>query len=170
MPSSLCSICGTVHESLTHCPVQMPRAVQWEFSDQAPEESGTAVRNTPCDLGREVGSILADMAERGAAIDRRKFPHAKGPCRTCAFRRGSFPNGCLTTTADALKCVIETVPFYCHEDMNGGHPSRLCEGWAHAVSYAASPDGEARIAFICEASRVAADLDRADAKENPDAV
>lgn len=48
-------------------------------------------------------------------------------CKTCAFRLGTVPNGCLQTMADAMKCVLEGVPFLCHQ---GPEPhEKTCHGW-----------------------------------------
>lgn len=45
-------------------------------------------------------------------------------CGTCAFRAGDhLANGSPETLMDAMKCVIEGVPFYCHEQ------DRPCAGW-----------------------------------------
>jgi len=45
-------------------------------------------------------------------------------CKTCAFRLGTVPNGCLQTQLDALKAVLENVPFMCHQKKNN-----VCYGW-----------------------------------------
>lgn len=45
-------------------------------------------------------------------------------CKTCAFRMGTIPNGCIVTQADAWKAVAEGVPFLCHQDL-----SKTCHGW-----------------------------------------
>jgi hypothetical protein len=77
-------------------------------------------RNRPTELGREAGFHLArlcDDAERS-----REPLHPR--CRTCAFRAGSLPNRCEATVLDAHKCLIEDIPFMCHE--RKGKP---CSGW-----------------------------------------
>ena len=48
-------------------------------------------------------------------------------CKTCAFRAGTVPNGCIQTQMDAFKALVEKVPFGCHQR------SGICHGW-----YAAS--------------------------------
>lgn len=45
-------------------------------------------------------------------------------CKTCAFRAGTVPNGCIQTQMDVMKCVVENTPFYCHQDLK-----RICHGW-----------------------------------------
>lgn len=79
--------------------------------------------NEPTREGFELGyrhSLFVDAEEA-------KAPLANGQqrCATCAFRQGTYPNGSPTTQMDALKCVIEGVPFYCHEDTR-----QLCAGYA----------------------------------------
>lgn len=58
------------------------------------------------------------------------FPDER--CSTCAFRRGTLPNGSPTTQMDVLKCIMEQVPFHCHEAHRKGE---LCHGW-FAATYA----------------------------------
>jgi len=75
--------------------------------------------------GREIGEQMARLAQR--EIEKLK---AEGEpvecCRTCAFRPGTVPNGCLQTQMDALKCVLEGVPFMCHQDQK---LQTVCHGW-----------------------------------------
>lgn len=80
------------------------------------------VLNRPCDVGRAAGVELARFADMELA----KHPTLRERCNSCAFRLGTIPNGCLTTMADAFKCVIEGEPFYCHETPE---PRALCAGW-----------------------------------------
>jgi hypothetical protein len=47
-------------------------------------------------------------------------------CKSCAFREGTVPNGCIQTQLDALKAVIEDVPFMCHQADRKG---KICHGW-----------------------------------------
>jgi hypothetical protein len=47
-------------------------------------------------------------------------------CKSCAFRPGTVPNGCLQTQMDALKAVVEKVPFNCHQRDREG---QICHGW-----------------------------------------
>ena len=82
-------------------------------------------KNKPCEVGEQLGSLIATYYE-----DAEKFGD---PCKTCAFRRGTFSNRCLTTTADALKCVVDCDPFLCHQDK--GMP---CKGWVAAAERALS--------------------------------
>lgn len=66
-------------------------------------------------LARVVERAVAALAAEGEADER---------CKTCAFREGTVPNGCIQTQADALKAVCEGVPFTCH--VKRGWP---CHGW-----------------------------------------
>ena len=47
-------------------------------------------------------------------------------CKSCAFRPGTVPNGCPQTQLDALKAVVEGVPFTCHQADRRAWP---CHGW-----------------------------------------
>lgn len=47
-------------------------------------------------------------------------------CKSCAFRAGTIPNGCPQTQLDALKAVVEGVPFLCHQHDKKGD---VCHGW-----------------------------------------
>jgi hypothetical protein len=79
--------------------------------------------------GKKVGLMMAKLADaecerlvaEGETDDR---------CKTCAFTAGTVPNGCLQTQSDALKAVIEDVPFMCHAHKNKhGVYDRICHGW-----------------------------------------
>lgn len=71
--------------------------------------------NEPTQAGYELGYMLHRFFESAKLKPER--------CRTCAFRSGTYANGCETTVMDALKCIMERVPFSCHEE------SRLCAGY-----------------------------------------
>jgi len=71
--------------------------------------------NEPTRDGYELGYQLARFYE-GSKLQPER-------CRTCAFRVGTYANGSPQTTMDALKCVVEGVPFNCHEE------SKLCAGY-----------------------------------------
>jgi hypothetical protein len=47
-------------------------------------------------------------------------------CKSCAFTPGTVPNGCLQTQQDALKAVVEGVPFLCHQANRKGE---ICWGF-----------------------------------------
>jgi hypothetical protein len=47
-------------------------------------------------------------------------------CKSCAFRAGTVPNGCIQTQLDVTKAVIEDVPFLCHQADRKG---QICHGW-----------------------------------------
>lgn len=89
------------------------------------------VKNEPTPEGRALGEQLARLTDKAEAKLLAVTGEAPKRCVTCAFRRGTYPNGCAITTMDALKCVMELVPFYCHhseKDERGNH-SGLCAGW-----------------------------------------
>jgi len=86
------------------------------------------VRNKPSPdgyaLGEQLDRFCAQEIKRykqsGLAVPRR--------CNSCAFRKGTAPNGCVPTVMDALKCALEGVPFFCHEHRRVEEPP-LCAGW-----------------------------------------
>ena len=86
--------------------------------------------NRPCEFGRELGRNLAcfaDLAEqkwRDAGVN--FIPQR---CHSCAFGPGTYPNGCISTVADAMKCIMERKPFYCHHGIKDGDPPSVCAGW-----------------------------------------
>lgn len=51
-------------------------------------------------------------------------------CKSCAFRAGTVPNGCIQTQLDVAKAVAEDVPFMCHCNLDArGRPTKICHGW-----------------------------------------
>jgi hypothetical protein len=78
----------------------------------------TRVPNRITEEGQELGRHMARLCDRelaGKPDDR---------CRTCAFRAGDhLANGSPETLMTAVKCLMERIPFWCHE---GDHP---CAGW-----------------------------------------
>lgn len=89
--------------------------VPWDFSYGTDEK--TLVPNVPCEAGAAMGKEIARMTEPSLKKFRELFPNAPDMCHDCAFRAGSVPNQCAATVADALKSVLELVPFL---------PSRRC--------------------------------------------
>ena len=90
------------------------------------------VRNEPTEEGRELGREIARMCDLAEVEQRKTFPDHEERCASCAFRGGTFPNGCPETVMDALKCALELRPFFCHmspKDADGNH-THLCAGWA----------------------------------------
>lgn len=87
----------------------------------------TASRNIATPEGRILGAKLAEWCDNAEPKARLQVPEIPPRCASCAFRAGDHhPNGSPLTQMDALKAVIEQVPFYCHE------PARkdwLCSGW-----------------------------------------
>lgn len=80
--------------------------------------------------GKKIGKETARMANFMV-----KQLEAKGiedqRCKTCAFREGTVPNGCLQTQADVMKCVIEGNIFLCHQNLKTPAP---CFGYLAARS------------------------------------
>jgi len=79
--------------------------------------------------GRAMGADLARLADAECAALARDGEEDER-CKTCAFRAGTVPNGCIQTQSDATKAVVEDVPFMCHQhqDKNGRY-DRICYGW-----------------------------------------
>lgn len=86
--------------------------------------------------GRKLGATLAGVAAVGVRdLDARGEPDER--CRSCAFVPGTVPNGCMQTQLDALKAVVEGVPFVCHQADRRGE---ACWGWHAARTALASAD------------------------------
>jgi hypothetical protein len=85
----------------------------------------TQKRNMPSPEGRALGEQLGRLADAAETDMRSKLPDGfPERCASCAFRPGTFPNGCLETVMDALKCTMEGKMFYCHHgkpDAEGRH-------------------------------------------------
>src|SRR4051812_24548724 len=77
--------------------------------------------------GRKLGAALAQLADKADQELRAKSPEIGERCASCAFREGTVPNGCAETVMDALKCVMEGIPFLCHQVKDG--KVALCAGW-----------------------------------------
>jgi len=92
--------------------------------------------------GRVMGEQMARLTDRSIATLALEGEE-DDRCKSCAFRAGTVPNGCLQTQMDALKCVVEDVPFQCHQADRKGWP---CHGWYAArvgVNRAEKARGEA---------------------------
>lgn len=105
--------------------------VPWAFSTPTP--GGPTRPNVPDALGEEAGRELARLTAPALDLDRTAFPGSLPPCDDCAFLEGTEPNRCLSTVADAIKCVVEQQPFWCHKGVVDDKPKRLCAGWVAAV-------------------------------------
>lgn len=95
-------------------------------------------RNTPCEHGKRFGAELARLTDAEEPAYAAEFARDGKPvpqrCSTCAFRAGTFPNGCLSTVADAFKCVMELDDFCCHDkDAMTPEGAQVCVGWAILV-------------------------------------
>lgn len=90
-------------------------------------EDKKLIPNRPSPEGRMLGEQLARMCD----IEEKKFPNHAQRCKSCAFRAGTVPNGCLPTVMDALKATMEGEPFMCHQHFDkDGNPTELCAGAA----------------------------------------
>lgn len=72
-------------------------------------------------MGAQLARLTEPWIKRLAAQG-----EADARCKSCAFTPGTVPNGCLQTQLDALKAVVENVPFLCHQHDRKGSP---CHGW-----------------------------------------
>lgn len=107
--------------------------IPWPFTDLQSVPPERLIPNVPSEDGAALGNELARFAEHEISTGKRDER-----CHDCAFRLGSKPNQCLKTVADALKCVVEGEPFYCHhgvEDVIDPEfgadqiATRLCAGY-----------------------------------------
>lgn len=80
--------------------------------------------------GKIVGGWMARLSDIGQKA--LEAPDLK--CASCAFRKGTVPNGCMQTQLDVLKAVCEGHPFNCHAPKDG----RLCAGFVNARLAAAA--------------------------------
>lgn len=71
---------------------------------------------------------MAKAADIGSAI-LEKMGEPVECCKTCAFRRGTVPNGCAQTQMDVMKAVLEGKPFMCHVNKISGGGRDICQGW-----------------------------------------
>lgn len=78
-----------------------------------------------CPQGRAMGDNIVRITQPWIKhLEASGEPDAR--CKSCAFRAGTVPNGCLQTQMDVLKAVIEKVPFSCHQHDRQG---QICHGW-----------------------------------------
>lgn len=91
------------------------------------------------------GSLLGEQLSRFVNEEVKRNPALRRRCRDCAFREGTRPNAMAATLMDALKCVIEKRPFYCHLEGAG-----LCAGWEALIERKSEP-GEAPWPFFTKA-------------------
>lgn len=70
-------------------------------------------------LGKEHSRFYEqELSKRPRTLD--------GRCATCAFRPDTLANGSPQTQMDVVKCIMERVPFHCHEQ---GREDTLCHGY-----------------------------------------
>lgn len=92
-------------------------------------------RNRPSQDGRAVGENLARFADVEEEKWRKELGFVPARCASCAYRKGTYPNGCLSTVADAMKCTMERNPFMCHHGVklkgpkSEQKPLTICAGW-----------------------------------------
>ena len=91
-------------------------------------ETKNLIRNVPTPEGIKLGEQMARFADKSEVADYiAAHPNARERCKTCAFRKGTLPNGCPATLMDAVKCLIEDHDFNCHENTE-----QICAGFLHA--------------------------------------
>lgn len=104
-------------------------------------------RNRPSPEGIAFGEQLARFADVEEARFRAAGLAVPVRCQSCAYRKGSYPNQCLSTVANAMKCSMEREPFYCHhgmklkQDTDQQRPKSVCGGWI--LMHSAEPPVEA---------------------------
>jgi hypothetical protein len=95
-------------------------------------------RNTRTIEGAELGRMMASYCDEAEPKARLRFPELPPRCSSCAFRLGPhLASGSPATQMDALKCVIEGTPFFCHQHDRHGE---VCSGWAMFVLAADDPE------------------------------
>jgi hypothetical protein len=113
------------------------------------EDGEPAVVNLPSIEGAALGRQLARFADVEADNRQRQGQSVPKRCGECAFRKGTDPNRCLSTVANALKCAVEGEPFYCHVNVpNGTEPTHLCAGWLMLAGGSARPDEPRRAPIL----------------------
>lgn len=101
----------------------------WAFSKPAAPGERGSVPNVPTEDGAELGAAIARLCEREILEQEREQRTPPERCVDCAFRLGTTPNQCAPTLMDAVKCLVENTPFWCHHDVGpDGEPTRLCAG------------------------------------------
>lgn len=89
--------------------------------------------------GRKLGFMTARIVEPAVAdLVRQGEPDER--CKSCAGTYGTVPNGCIITQADFTKCLVEGVPFTCHQADRKGFP---CHAWYAARVSMKRPNGKA---------------------------
>jgi hypothetical protein len=108
----------------------MTTSDQERFATLKDEARGNVERIDPLGISIQAQTMrlyvqpgLDDMAREGVPDTR---------CGTCAFREGTVPGGCVQTQADALKAILEDVPFMCHAHEENGKFTHICHGWLAA--------------------------------------
>lgn len=114
-------------------------------------------RNTPSPEGRAIGVHLADHADAAEVVWLAENRFAPQRCRSCAFRSGTYPNGCLSTLIIAVECALTNDPFMCHEYpgwRDGRESTKVCAGHVLVAGTGFPP------AMLDEMQSVAGSLDR----------
>jgi hypothetical protein len=105
------------------------------MTKQAKNRAEGFVTNRPTREGYELGAVLAKLADRGEHILLAEDGDAPRRCASCAYKAGTFPNGCPETVLDALKCSTEGIMFTCHHSEpleNKKGYSEMCAGWVQS--------------------------------------
>lgn len=105
-------------------------------------QDGFAKHPQVSSAGYELGGMTHRLYLVGEELLRRQNEDIRDCCLSCAFLRGTVPNGCPQTQLDAMKCTVEGVPFLCHVE-KVGDSKKVCAGWfaAHQAIKAAKAEG-----------------------------
>lgn len=96
----------------------------WDYTPLVDPDSPTAKPNLPTPEGVAFGAELARLTE--PLVE--EFPEVPLRCGECVFRRGTAPNGCVPTLADAFKAAMEgDHTFVCIHVP--GKEGTACAGW-----------------------------------------
>lgn len=77
-----------------------------------------------------LGSLLADWAKKGAAIQPLRM------CKDCAFKKGTDANSNVEAGTDAADCLVyRSGIFHCHLHGESPEDNPVCQGFLMAKSY-----------------------------------
>lgn len=119
----------------------------WDLSEERKpgEPTMTREQRMPPEAA-SVGRILAAMSREGGLVLALQGIAIPDRCKTCAFRKGTVPNRCIDTVADAMKCVMEGIPFKCHVPKGGELAvDQMCAGWMRARAWAVQAKRDGRL-------------------------
>lgn len=114
-----------IREMLVKLPADRRMDVMVKFVELA--RRAERVTRTAVDRGKPKIIKLNLPTISGAVLGERMANDAEGRCGTCAFRKGTIANACLSTLMDAEEMTrTDGATFECHEK---SRKATTCEGW-----------------------------------------